>query len=78
MTTRPANSTAIERAITLKPKWSILYRRALVARVASSRAARPIVDIEPMLRVCARSKLRYAKGFMIMFIDCLSQQDDVS
>src|SRR5664280_3507928 len=73
---RPASSTAIERALTLKLKWSILYRRALVSRVASSPHRAAINRRQkPLRRVCARLVRRQAKRFAMMLTDCLSQQE---
>ena len=73
---RPASSTAIERALTLKLKWSILHRRALVSRVASSPHRAAINRRQkPLRRVCARLVRRHAKRFAMMLTDCLSQQE---
>src|ERR1035437_6467473 len=57
-------------------KWSILYRRALVSRVASSPHRAAINRRQkPLRRVCARLVRRHAKRFAMMLTDCLSQQE---
>ena len=52
------SSTAIERAVALKLKWSILYRRALVSRVVCSAqcAARLSQNRKPLRRVARRER----------------------